>query len=611
MTLRLKTRLTLTITLLVLVVLSIVSFYTILNVTHELIRESYEKGDLIAKQIYEQVRQALSNADSKIPPSPSDTEALSLFIREILTTDPGLGTLLQSTSGYSPTILYLAVTDAAGVATAHTDALKLGQKLPPIEEFNQLVSANSLEQLQIIYGEPRIYEVRMPMFDASRKPFGTVHVAMSTAFLAKELNTFLTKDLGLVFIVLALATALAALFSHFLLSPLTFISAGVERLIRGEFDKPIKLARRDEFGVVSLRLNEIRHRMEFSRDEIDTLKGNIGQIVKSLEEKLIFINPDKHIILLSPSAASLINATVESSIGKPLRQVLPPDHPLLNLIETAFGVRRDLTKVDLHIPSLDKSITVRIHFLEENHRSMGALVILQDPETVAKLESQLEYANKLSALSRLSSGVAHEVKNPLNAIVIHLELLRANLSGSSPESEKSLQVITHEIKRLDRVVRNFLNFNRPVEVRLRETEILPIIQDVVSLAETEARQHGIQILVQNHNRLPAVRLDGDLVKQCLLNIVLNGCQAMPKGGNLTIASQVRSGALEINVQDTGVGISPQDREKIFNLYYTTKENGNGIGLATVFKIVQLHNGEVTVDSIVGKGTTFTLKFPLA
>ncbi len=611
MTLRLKTRLTLSITLLVLVVLSIVSFYTILNVTHELIRETYEKGDLIAKQIYEQVRQAFSTAENKVPPSPSDPEALSLFIREILTTDPGLDTLLQSTSGYSPMILYLAVTDAAGIATAHTDALKVGQKLPPVEEFNQLLVANSLEQLQIIYGGPRIYEVRLLMFDASRKPFGAVHVAMNTAFLAKVLDTFLAKNLRIVFLVLALATALAALFSHFLLSPLTFISAGVERLIRGEFDKPIKLDRRDEFGLVSLRLNEIRHRMEFSRDEIDTLKGNIGQIVKSLEEKLIFINPDKHIILLSPSAASLINTTVESSIGKPIRQVLPADHPLLNLIETAFGVRRDLTKADLHIPSLEKTITVRIHFLEENHRSMGALVILQDPETVAKLESQLEYAHKLSALSRLSSGVAHEVKNPLNAIVIHLELLRSGLSGSSPESEKSLQVITHEIKRLDRVVRNFLNFNRPIEVRLQETEILPIIQDVVSIAETEARQHGIQISVQNHNRLPAVRLDSDLVKQCLLNVVLNGCQAMPDGGNLTIHSQVRSGALEINVQDTGVGIPPQDREKIFNLYYTTKENGNGIGLATVFKIVQLHNGEVTVDSTVGKGTTFTLKFPLA
>jgi signal transduction histidine kinase len=609
MTLRLKTRLTLAITLLVLVVLSIVSFYTIINVTHELTRETYEKGDLIAKQIYEQVRQALSSADSKTPPSPLDPQGLSRFMREILTADPGLDTLLQSTSGYSHTILYLAVTDADGMAAAHTDALKIGQKLTPVEDFGELLAASPLEQLEIVYGQARIYEVRMPMFDASRKPVGSVHVAMNTAFLAKELDQFLVKNLHFAVVVLALATGLAALFSHFLLSPLTFISAGVERLIRGEFDKPIQMARRDEFGAVSLKLNEIRHKLEFSRDEIDTLKGNIGQIVKSLEEKLIFINPERNIILLSPSAATLLNATVENSIGKPIHQVLPSDHPLLNLIETAFGVRRDLTKVDLQIPPLNKAITVRIHFLEENHRSMGALVILQDPETVAKLEGHLEYANKLSALSRLSSGVAHEVKNPLNAIVIHLELLRSSISGS--ESEKSLSIITHEIKRLDRVVRNFLNFNRPIEVHLQETEIPPLIQDVVSLAESEAKQNGIQIQVENHHRLPTVRLDRDLVRQCLLNIVLNGCQAMLKGGNLTIASQARNGTLEIGVHDTGVGISPQNREKIFNLYYTTKENGNGIGLATVFKIIQLHNGEVTVDSEVGEGTTFTLKFPLA
>src|SRR2546427_8149717 len=147
MTLRLKTRLTLAITLLVLVVLGIVSFYTILNVTYELIRETYEKGDLIAKQIYEQVKEALSTADNKTPPSPDDAKAFSLFVSEILMADPGLDTLLQSTSGYSHTILYLAVTDATGFATAHTDTLKVGQKLPPIEDFNQLLAANPLEQL--------------------------------------------------------------------------------------------------------------------------------------------------------------------------------------------------------------------------------------------------------------------------------------------------------------------------------------------------------------------------------------------------------------------------------------------------------------------------------
>jgi len=280
-------------------------------------------------------------------------------------------------------------------------------------------------------------------------------------------------------------------------------------------------------------------------------------------------------------------------------------------VDAAFGVENTITKTNLHIPSLDKAISVRIHFLKEKNQSMGALVILQDPETVANLENQLEYAKKLSALSRLTSGVAHEVKNPLNAIVIHLELLRSRVSGSSPETEKSLGVITQEIKRLDRVVRNFLNFTRPVDVKLQEAEIQPIIQEVVSLAEMESKQHRVQILVQNHTSLPAVRLDRDLMKQCLLNIVLNGCQAMPEGGQLTIASHVRNRSLEISIQDTGIGIPPESREKIFNLYYTTKENGNGIGLATVFKIVQLHNGEIKVDSELGRGSTFTLKFPLA
>jgi signal transduction histidine kinase len=100
------------------------------------------------------------------------------------------------------------------------------------------------------------------------------------------------------------------------------------------------------------------------------------------------------------------------------------------------------------------------------------------------------------------------------------------------------------------------------------------------------------------------------MKQCLLNIVLNGCQAMPQGGQLEIASDVRNSSLEISIKDTGTGIAPESQGKIFNLYYTTKENGNGIGLATVFKIVQLHNGEILVDSTLGRGTTFTLKLPV-
>jgi signal transduction histidine kinase len=150
---------------------------------------------------------------------------------------------------------------------------------------------------------------------------------------------------------------------------------------------------------------------------------------------------------------------------------------------------------------------------------MGGLVIFEDPETVAKLENQFEYAKKLSALSKLTSGVAHEVKNPLNAIVIHLELLKSQVVLQQAEdAARSLDVITQEIKRLDRVVRNFLNFNRPVEVKLEKEDIQPVLQEVVNLAQSEALQRDVQISIRSDDNLPPIQLDPDLMKQCLLNV---------------------------------------------------------------------------------------------
>ncbi|MCI0419258.1 MAG: ATP-binding protein [Acidobacteria bacterium] len=611
MTLRLKTRLTLAITTLVLVVLSIVSLFTIITFTREQIRATYEGGDLISKQVYDQVKQALLSEQTP-PPTDPDPEATPNYIRDVLRQDQGLQALFESTTGYSQVIVYLAVTDPHDHVLAHSDSSQLGQTMPETENFLVLKNAGFLTQLRYLDGPPKNYEVTSEMVDSANRSFGTVRVAMNTALIKQELKQFLSKNLYIAGISLLLATTLAALFAQLLLSPLTFISAGIERLIQGEFGKPIDLKRRDEFGLVSLKLNEIGQRLEGSREELDALKGNFGQIVKSLEEKIIFLNPERRIVLMSPSSAQLLNTSVEASLGKRLDEVLNADHPLHGLVEMAFGVKQNLKKTGLQLPNQETRVTARVHYLEENNQPMGGLVIFEDPETVAKLENQFEYAKKLSALSKLTSGVAHEVKNPLNAIVIHLELLKSQvLSQRAEDATRSLDVITQEIKRLDRVVRNFLNFNRPVEVKLKEEAIQPVLQEVVALAQTEAQQHNVQISVQSDENLPPIQLDADLMKQCLLNIVLNGCEAMPKGGRLQISTALRNGSLLLSVQDEGVGIPPENREKVFNLYYTTKESGSGIGLATVFKVVQLHNGEIDVHSEVGKGTTFTLRFPVS
>lgn len=609
MAFKLKTRLTLVITTLVTVVLAIVSAFALIAIAQELIQVTYDNGALMTRQIYAQVRQALATA---APPTDS-TEPLtdpSTFLRDAFAQNAGLTTLLESTSGNAPTILYLAVTDSQNVILAHSNRSLVGQRLGPVEDLNQLMHASPWTQLRIIYGKAKTFEVTFPLVDANKKLLATVRAAMSTALIEKELDQFLRKSFLIASVALLVALVLSGSFSNLLLAPLAFISAGIERMIRGEFGQPIQLRRQDEFGQVSDRLNEIGQRLEVNREQIDALKGNIGQIIQSLDEKFLFINPRLEIMLISPSAAFLLGLEPESSIAKPLPALLPAGHPLMDLIGAAFGVRSRFTQASLELPATHKIINAKVQLIEEKGKSMGALILLHDPETVAKLETQLEYAKKLAALSRVTSGVAHEVKNPLNAIVIHLELLKTRMGKAPPATEKSLSIITQEIKRLDRVVRSFLDFTKPIELQILDVQIDTLLADVVTLASTEAAQSNVEIRLDMPEDLPTIRIDPDLIKQCLLNVMLNGVQAMPEGGVLTVEAVAGRRLLEISVQDTGLGIAPENREKIFNLYYTTKEHGNGIGLAMVFKIVQLHNGDISVESEVGKGSRFVLKLPL-
>jgi signal transduction histidine kinase len=228
----------------------------------------------------------------------------------------------------------------------------------------------------------------------------------------------------------------------------------------------------------------------------------------------------------------------------------------------------------------------------------------------------VSYSQKLAALGRLTSGVTHEVKNPLNAMRIHLELLRARLAQAGPpappEIAENLDVIAHEIQRLDRVVQGFLRFVRPQDLRLAPVDVNAVLADVARLARPEAARAGVEIVLDPGRGLPRVTADAELIAQASANLVSNAIQAMPGGGTLVIASRrAAPGGVEIRVADQGVGIPPENLEKIFRLYYTTKAGGSGIGLAMVYRIVQMHDGRVDVESTVGKGTSVMLTLPAA
>jgi signal transduction histidine kinase len=237
------------------------------------------------------------------------------------------------------------------------------------------------------------------------------------------------------------------------------------------------------------------------------------------------------------------------------------------------------------------------------------LVTLRDLESLERINRQLEVSERLAAMGRVTQGVAHEVKNPLNSMRLWLENLKENLSPSEALPRQAVAVLDSEINRLDSVVKRFLDFMRAPELRLEETDLEQLVNDVAAIARPQMERAGVRQEIRCAP-VPTVYLDQALIKQALLNLVYNGIEAMPSGGQLTIGLERRGDAVEISVADTGLGIKPEHRARVFQLFFTTRPGGSGIGLASAYKTVQLHEGSIDFESEVGRGTTFRIELPL-
>jgi signal transduction histidine kinase len=238
-----------------------------------------------------------------------------------------------------------------------------------------------------------------------------------------------------------------------------------------------------------------------------------------------------------------------------------------------------------------------------------------DWETRRKFESQIALARRLTAINSLTGRAAHEIKNPLNSISLRLEMLRARMAEESPESGAEFDILSEEITRLDRVVRTFLDFNRPVELEPEDVDIGVLAAEVLDFLKPEAETARIKVTLGKAPDAMLVRADSNLLRQALLNIAVNAIEAMRvnRDGPRELSVQLDNSGENcvVRISDTGPGIPPQEKAKIFELYFTTKPRGSGIGLAITARTVQLCGGSIEVESQPGEGSTFILTLPLA
>ena len=618
MQLRLRTKFTLVMTSLVLLVVAVLSVVFAAQLLDQLIQEADKRASDLAEQVFLQAKHALTEAAQQgLRPASDAPEEIHDYVRHAFEISEGLRTQLRAAKE-NPLIYEVSITDSDGLVLASTDENLPGTFLPRRTPLvSQLVGRNLLHQMKVLFGPSKVFELDYP-FSNLKEPFGEVRIAVASGLLLKEIQAGLRTGGTIVFVALVISALLAAIVSGITLAPLRDIAAQLDRISAGQFDASAPEVKTlegsgDELGLVSRKISQVGQQLRGVHEIFSTMRENMNSVMAGLEDGLLLFTRDARAVMVSPAAEKFLGAPSGEFLGRRVTDIFPPGHPLHNALHIEGDELSEITaEVDLETNDGPKRVNVSVQAIQEAGERIGALVTLRDLDSLESIDTQLQVSERLAALGRITAGVAHEVKNPLNSMRLWLENLKESLSPENDgASQQAVQVLDKEIDRLDQVVKRFLDFTRPMDVRLEATQLADLLKEVLEIAKPQLQKSNIQLAQLLPIDVPEVYVDRALLKQAVLNLVLNAAEAMPNGGQLRLVLSRRGEMAEITVGDTGKGIPPENQQKIFQLFFTTRPGGSGIGLASTFRIVQLHNGSIDFTSEVGRGTTFRIELPLA
>jgi signal transduction histidine kinase len=606
---RRKTIIVFAITLMVTVMVAAFSYLYVSQILRQRITSAYENASRLTQQI-------AYFADNDLPDLSStrvdtnDPAAVRRALAEYLPMDTNLLNNLETYQAYWPYIYDASVIDANGKALLHTNKQLEGKKVAARPDFKAVKTARFREQLRLVYSPAAVYDVTSPL-ELNGTPFGTIRIGVSTVFLKSEITPPLLHSVYFSIASIFVSLLLAAGISNLALGPLKKISRNLDSVTSGATEALSgNESEHDEFGLVTLKIANLGRQMRDSREIFSALKDNVDQLMSTLQDGLMLFTRDSRVVLVSAPVERFLSRPRGELLGRTAREIFANDSYLGTLVLDAFERKRPLVQREL-VTAAGRRVQISVDFVQEKSTQIGALLIIRDAESVRRIGDEIETSRRLSASGRVTGGVAHEVKNPINAIVLHLQLLQNKLVELDPDTRRHMDIIGNEIHRLDRVVQTLVDFMRARELHMVEVDFRRLLDEVAQLAAPEAEQHGVTIERARWNEPLPVKADLDFMKQALLNVVLNGIQAMPQGGQLTLSARRNDDIVVAEVRDQGTGIPREVQNKIFELYFTTKKDGNGIGLAQTYQILDWHYGSVDFESTEGEGTTFRFRLPLA
>ncbi len=535
----------------------------------------------------------------------------------VIRDDKNLKTFLAASIGPYPYVQYIAVVDRRGIVLAHTTASLVGDTLVAAPEAAQLLAQSALVKLSSLQ-KNEDYELVQPIGRGDKK-VGAIRVGLASSFVRHALVPPFRRSLVLALIAMVLAVLLAFVLADFTTRPLHRLLGAIEKLGQGDFGQRLETVEADQ-DLVRLfsSFNTMSERLAEDRTVIEGRNRQLAALVDGLEDGVLMVGHDGRIAHANPIVCRVLGRTETDLVGEDIAGALGPAHPLTELWREALAQAdpRERAEVRLDSDARGDHYLLLAYPVPHGKDARGVVLTLRNSDSLRKLTSLLDESHRMITWGKVALGVAHEIKNPLQAMNLNLELARekimrdcGGLDMSGPL--RNLGVVGQQIHRLDEVVNAFLRFARMTHAQREPLALNGIVSEVVGLVTSEAEKCGTEIRFAPRPGLPVAYGDRGMIYQMFLNLVQNAVQAGPHKGPIEI--RIEEGAsrgLAIIVQDRGKGIGKAEQAKMFDLFYTTRSDGSGIGLAIVQRALQLHGGQVAIESEFGKGTTVRAFLPL-
>ena len=434
MQLRLRTKFTLVMTSLVLLVVTVLSCLFAAQLLDLLLQDANKRAGDLADNVFGQAQRALTDYKQEgFRPDSDSPQEIHDYVRRAFEISEGLRTQLKAAKK-NPLIYEVSITDLNGSVLASTDDNLPGSFLPRRTPLSQLVQRNFLHQVKVLTGPQKFFEADYP-FMKSGEPFGEVRVVLSSEFLLNDIKPGLLTSGIILLAALVISTLLAALVSGVTLAPLRHISAQLDRLTAGHYDalSPAKTPElsTDELGLVSRKISQVGQQLRGVHEIFSTMRENMNSVMAGLEDGLLLFTRDGRAVMISPAAEKFLGAPAGQFLGRRIADIFPVGDPLREVLHIEGDELSEIAaETELETTEGTRRVSVSVQAIQEDGERMGALVTLRDLDSLESINTQLQVSERLAAVGRITAGVAHEVKNPLNSMRLWLENLKESLPAT-------------------------------------------------------------------------------------------------------------------------------------------------------------------------------------